>query len=183
MIACAARMGMGQNRARFAGHSGSEWADLPAKSGYPESGGPALRPVGWVPTLQHWCPLQGFRTQRYIGPASVHPDLRSRACSSAWCVHSECSEHTGRCSSLPDFGPSWNVAPRPSQPIVRLNRDTGQRELVLMRWGLIPFWAKEPSIGLRTITAKAETITTAPAFREANKFRRCLRTVFSLRSR
>jgi putative SOS response-associated peptidase YedK len=53
-----------------------------------------------------------------------------------------------------------------------LNRDTGQRELVLMRWGLIPFWAKEPSIGLRTTTAKAETITTAPAFREANKFRR-----------
>ena len=36
------------------------------------------------------------------------------------------------------------------QPIVRLNRDTGQRELVLMRWGLILFWAKEPSIGLRT---------------------------------
>ena len=35
-----------------------------------------------------------------------------------------------------------------------------------MRWGLIPYWAKDPSIGLRTINAKAETITTAPAFRE-----------------
>jgi putative SOS response-associated peptidase YedK len=57
-----------------------------------------------------------------------------------------------------------------------LNRDTGERELVLMRWGLIPFsfWAKDPSIGLRTINAKAETITTAPAFREEIKFRRCL---------
>jgi len=43
-----------------------------------------------------------------------------------------------------------------------------------MRWGLVPFWAKEPSIGLRTINAKAETITTAPAFREAIKYRRCL---------
>jgi putative SOS response-associated peptidase YedK len=42
--------------------------------------------------------------------------------------------------SLPDFGPSWNVAPQTFQPIVRLNRDTGERELVLMRWGLIPFW-------------------------------------------
>jgi putative SOS response-associated peptidase YedK len=41
--------------------------------------------------------------------------------------------------SLPDFGPSWNVAPQTFQPIVRLNRDTGERELVLMRWGLIPF--------------------------------------------
>jgi putative SOS response-associated peptidase YedK len=43
-----------------------------------------------------------------------------------------------------------------------------------MRWGLIPFWAKDPKIGLRTINAKAETIITAPAFREAIKFRRCL---------
>jgi SOS response associated peptidase (SRAP) len=42
--------------------------------------------------------------------------------------------------SLPDFGPSWNVAPQTFQPIVRLNRDTGEREIVLMRWGLIPYW-------------------------------------------
>jgi putative SOS response-associated peptidase YedK len=75
---------------------------------------------------------------------------------------------------LLDFGPSWNVAPQTFQPIVRLNRDTGEREIVLMRWGLVPYWAKEPSIGLRTINAKAETITTAPAFREAIKYRRCL---------
>jgi putative SOS response-associated peptidase YedK len=46
--------------------------------------------------------------------------------------------------SLPDFGPSWNVTPQTFQPIVRLNRDTGEREIVLMRWGLIPFWAKDP---------------------------------------
>jgi putative SOS response-associated peptidase YedK len=70
--------------------------------------------------------------------------------------------------------PSWNVAPQTFQPVVRLNRDTGERELVLMRWGLVPFWAKDPGIGLRTINAKAETITTAPAFREAIKYRRCL---------
>jgi putative SOS response-associated peptidase YedK len=43
-----------------------------------------------------------------------------------------------------------------------------------MRWGLVPFWAKDPKIGLRTINAKAETITTTPAFREAIKYRRCL---------
>jgi putative SOS response-associated peptidase YedK len=48
--------------------------------------------------------------------------------------------------ALPDFGPSWNVAPQTFQPIVRLNRDSGEREIVLMRWGLIPFWAKDPSI-------------------------------------
>ena len=75
---------------------------------------------------------------------------------------------------IPDFGPSWNVAPQTFQPIVRLNRESGEREIVLMRWGLIPYWAKDPSIGLRTINAKAETITTAPAFREAIKHGRCL---------
>jgi putative SOS response-associated peptidase YedK len=55
-----------------------------------------------------------------------------------------------------------------------LNRDTGEREIILMRWGLIPFWAKDAKIGLRTINAKAETITTTPAFREAIKYHRCL---------
>jgi putative SOS response-associated peptidase YedK len=75
---------------------------------------------------------------------------------------------------MPDFEPSWNVAPQTFHPVVRLNRDTGERELVLMRWGLVPYWAKDPSIGLRTINAKAETITTAPAFRAAIKYRRCL---------
>ena len=43
-----------------------------------------------------------------------------------------------------------------------------------MRWGLIPFWSNDEKIGLRTINAKAETITTTPAFREAFKYRRCL---------
>lgn len=41
--------------------------------------------------------------------------------------------------SVPDFGQSWNVAPQTFQPVVRLNRDTREREIVMMRWGLIPF--------------------------------------------
>jgi putative SOS response-associated peptidase YedK len=50
---------------------------------------------------------------------------------------------------IPDFGPSWNVAPQTFQPIVRLNRDKGEREIVLMRWWLIPYsyGAKDPTIG------------------------------------
>ncbi len=43
-----------------------------------------------------------------------------------------------------------------------------------MRWGLVPFWAKDAKMGLSTINAKAETVETAPAFREALKHRRCL---------
>jgi putative SOS response-associated peptidase YedK len=73
-----------------------------------------------------------------------------------------------------EWGPSYNVAPQTFQPVVRLNRDTGQREIVLMRWGLIPYWSKDSKIGYSTINAKAETVATAPAFREAVRRRRCL---------
>jgi putative SOS response-associated peptidase YedK len=76
--------------------------------------------------------------------------------------------------SLPDFGPSWNVAPQTFQPVVRLNRDTGQREIVLMRWGLVPFWARDAKVSYSTIIAQAETITISPTYREAFKHRRCL---------
>ncbi|HWE85215.1 MAG TPA: SOS response-associated peptidase [Terracidiphilus sp.] len=72
------------------------------------------------------------------------------------------------------FAPSFNVAPTDVQPVVRLDRETGERELTVMRWGLIPFWAKDAKVGFSTINAKAETITTSPAFREAMKSRRCL---------
>jgi putative SOS response-associated peptidase YedK len=75
---------------------------------------------------------------------------------------------------LLDFRPVMERRAATFQPIVRLNRDMGKQEIVMMRWGLIPFWAKDSSIGLRTINAKAETITTAPAFREAIKYRRSL---------
>ena len=44
----------------------------------------------------------------------------------------------------------------------------------MMRWGLVPFWADDPKIGFKTITARVESVTTAPAFREAFKRRRCL---------
>ena len=58
--------------------------------------------------------------------------------------------------------------------MVRLNPETGLREMTLMRWGLIPSWAKDARIGLSTINARAEESATKPAFREALKKRRCL---------
>ena len=72
------------------------------------------------------------------------------------------------------FAPSYNVAPQSLQPVVRFDSETGQRELTVMRWGLVPFWAKDSKIGYSTINAKSETVTTSPAFREAMKRRRCL---------
>jgi putative SOS response-associated peptidase YedK len=73
-----------------------------------------------------------------------------------------------------EIPPSFNVAPQTFQPVVRLSRDSGEREIALMRWGLIPWWAKDGKIGFSTINAKAETLSTSPAFREAFQRRRCL---------
>jgi putative SOS response-associated peptidase YedK len=60
------------------------------------------------------------------------------------------------------------------QPVVRLDPDTGRRELALMRWGLMPFWSRDGKAGYSTINTRAETLTTSPAYREAVKRRRCL---------
>jgi putative SOS response-associated peptidase YedK len=72
------------------------------------------------------------------------------------------------------FAPSYNVAPQSMQPIIRLDSETGERGLTVMRWGLVPFWAKDGEAAYNRINARAETITDRPAFREAFKRRRCL---------
>jgi putative SOS response-associated peptidase YedK len=75
---------------------------------------------------------------------------------------------------MPWFAPSFNVAPQSTQPVVRVSRDSGGREFSLMRWGLVPFWAKDAKFGYSTINARAEEAPTKPAYREAFKKRRCL---------
>jgi putative SOS response-associated peptidase YedK len=72
------------------------------------------------------------------------------------------------------FEPTFNAAPQSTQPVVRLNRDTGNREFALLRWGLVPWWANDVKFGYSTINARAEEVATKPAFREALKTRRCL---------
>ena len=74
----------------------------------------------------------------------------------------------------PNFPPSWNVAPTDPLPIVRFDAKETQRTLEIMRWGLIPYWAKDIKIGFSTINARAKDIDTKPAFREAFRQRRCL---------
>ena len=75
---------------------------------------------------------------------------------------------------MPWFAPSYNVAPQSFQPVVRLDRDSGKRAISLLRWGLVPFWAKEAKVGYSTINARAEEAASKPAYREALKKRRCL---------
>lgn len=78
----------------------------------------------------------------------------------------------GTVNPLINFPPNTNGAPTEDLPVVRL-RD-GQRHLDLLRWGLVPPWAKELKIGSRFINARAETVATQPAFRDAYQRRRCL---------
>jgi putative SOS response-associated peptidase YedK len=70
-----------------------------------------------------------------------------------------------------DLQPSFNVAPTDNVAVVLNN---GVKQLVAMRWGLVPFWATDPKIASKHINARAETITVKPAFKDAFKRRRCL---------
>ena len=74
----------------------------------------------------------------------------------------------------PNIAPSWNVAPTDPLPVVRFDARAGERSLDVMRWGLVPFWAKDIKVGFPNINAKAEGIEGKPAFREAFQRRRCL---------
>src|SRR5215813_7890315 len=74
----------------------------------------------------------------------------------------------------PNFPPSWNVAPTDALPVVRYDVKAGERSLDILRWGLVPFWAKDLKVGFSNINAKSEGIETRPAFREAYQRRRCL---------
>lgn len=75
--------------------------------------------------------------------------------------------------AAPEVKPRYNIAPTQDIAAVRQDPD-GERELVMLRWGLVPFWAKDPSIGNRMINARAETVAEKPSFRNAYKHRRCL---------
>ena len=79
-------------------------------------------------------------------------------------------------AELPLPEADYNVAPTTHQPIIRQSRDTGEREMVLARWGLVPFFTKDLKDikGLSTINARSETIMKAPTWREPFKKRRCL---------
>lgn len=73
-----------------------------------------------------------------------------------------------------DWSPRYNIAPTQPVAVIRQHPKEPVRQLSLMRWGLIPHWAKDPSIANGTINAKSETADTKPAFRDPLRLRRCL---------
>jgi putative SOS response-associated peptidase YedK len=83
-------------------------------------------------------------------------------------------EHFDCGSDAPDWAPRYNVAPTQPVPVIRQNPKEPVRELALMRWGLIPSWAKDSSAAASMINSRSETASTKTAFRDALKSRRCL---------
>jgi putative SOS response-associated peptidase YedK len=75
--------------------------------------------------------------------------------------------------NLPNLPPRYNIAPTQPVPVVRTS-ETGGRELVLLRWGLIPHWSRDAAMAAKMINARAETVADKPAFRDAFRSRRCL---------
>ena len=83
-------------------------------------------------------------------------------------------EYFDASSDTDDWNPRFNIAPTQPVPVVRQHPKEPVRELSLMRWGLIPSWAKDTSGAAKMINARSETAHTLPAFRDPLKLRRCL---------
>ena len=79
----------------------------------------------------------------------------------------------GPLDALPaDSAPRYNVAP--GQQVAAIRRAGDARRLTMLRWGLVPSWARDPGIGNRLINARAETVREKPSFRAAYRARRCI---------
>jgi len=84
------------------------------------------------------------------------------------------AEHFDVLPDYDDWTPRYNVAPTQPVPIIRQHPKEPRRNLSLVRWGLIPSWAKDSSGSVGMINAQSELAATKPAFRDALKYRRCL---------
>jgi len=73
-----------------------------------------------------------------------------------------------------ELAPTYNAAPQTFQPVIRLNAETGEREIAMMKWGLVPYWSKTVKLTYSTINADADKLTTSGVWREPFKHRRCL---------
>jgi putative SOS response-associated peptidase YedK len=79
-----------------------------------------------------------------------------------------------RDSRVHNYPPRWNAAPSQDLLVTRRNHQTGEVSLEPLRWGLIPYWCKDPKGGRKPINAKCETVGARPTFREAYRKRRCI---------
>jgi putative SOS response-associated peptidase YedK len=75
---------------------------------------------------------------------------------------------------VPAFPPNPDLRPTDTAPVIRLSHKSHEREVAMLRWGLVPIWARELKFGVRCINARAESLASTPAFRLAYRKRRCL---------
>lgn len=75
-------------------------------------------------------------------------------------------------AEVPSVEPRYNIAP--TQDVLAVNVTGDGREMRFFKWGLVPAWAKDTSMGARLINARSETVAEKPAFRQAFKQRRCI---------
>lgn len=88
---------------------------------------------------------------------------------------SDLAAHFSAESILGDLRPCWNVAPTAAVWVIRDSGESGEaRMLQPMRWGLVPSWADDPTIGIRMFNARVETLSQRPAYRAAVRRRRCI---------
>lgn len=73
---------------------------------------------------------------------------------------------------VPELSPRFNIAP--TQQVLSIRMNDGEREAAMLRWGLVPVWSKDPKAGPPVINARAESVREKPTFRSAFKARRCL---------
>ena len=83
-------------------------------------------------------------------------------------------QHFDSASGEEDWNPRYNVAPTQPVPVIRQHPKEPRRELSLVRWGLVPWWAKDATGAAKMINARSETAAKLPAFRDAFKIRRCI---------
>ena len=88
-------------------------------------------------------------------------------------IHPELLAEIFGLQELPIFPARYNIAPTQQIPVIRQDAE-GHNRLDFLRWGLIPTWAKDLSVGSHMINARAESITEKPAFRHAIRYRRCI---------
>jgi putative SOS response-associated peptidase YedK len=72
---------------------------------------------------------------------------------------------------IPLYKPNYNITPGAMHPIIKFDQ---KPEVILAKWGLVPFWAKDPKIGYKMINARAETVIEKPSFRKSFISQRCL---------
>ena len=75
---------------------------------------------------------------------------------------------------LPNLEPTWNMAPTMDAPVVGLHRESGERHLDVLKWGLVPYFTKDLKKARKPINARSETIARSGMFRAAFAERRCL---------